>query len=161
MRKAALYKSVAFGGAALLVLGIIGLFTFGQSMKWVGHTNLAVSFIVTDISTGQPIPNAIIHVRAEPGGFCEQTDALEFTIATDDKGFAKHLCKRCMSFGSKSLFEDTFFAHLPSWWYQVTADGYSESNPEYLDVPKNASQVQHGKTTATITIPIGLAKAAA
>jgi hypothetical protein len=115
MRKASLYKWVAFIGAALLFLGIIALFTVGQSVKWVGHTNLEVRFIVADIRTGQPIQNAIIHIRAEPGGFCEETDALEFTIATDDKGFATRLCTGCMSFGSKSVFEDTFFVHLP-WW---------------------------------------------
>ena len=161
MQKAALYKSAALGGTALLVLGIIALLTVGQSMKWVGHTNLEVSFIVTDIRTGQPIANAIIHVRAEPGGFCEEPDTLEFTVATDDKGFAKHLCKSCMTLGSKSLFENTFFVHLPLWWYHVTADGYSETNPEYLDLPKNASRVRRGKTTATITIPIGLGKTAA
>ncbi len=140
MRARAIYKWLAFSGAAFFIVGIVLLFTVGQAITWVGHTDLEVRFVVTDANSGQPIPNATVHVRAEPGGFCENSDPKEFELTTDENGHATHLCKNCMCFGSNSLFEDTFAVHLPWWWFRVMADGYAGTDPEYLDMPQNLRQ---------------------
>lgn len=145
-----------------VVLGIVAaLPPLAQSIKWVGHTDLDVRFVVIDTDTGQAIPNATIHVRAEPGGFCEDTESREFTITTDANGHAMHHCKNCMCFGSESAFEDTFAVHLPWWRFHVTAVGYMDTAPQYLDVPKIRRQVQRGKPSATLEVPISLRKSAA
>ncbi len=151
--------SLVFGGAALLVLGVVALIPFGQSAKWVGHTDLQVRFVVSDATTEQPVPQAIVHIRAEAGGLCDDGGERKFTITTDENGHATHLCKGCMCFGSKSIFEDTFAVHLPHWWFHATAAGYSGTDPRFLDASKNAPQVQRSKGLATITVPIRLRKA--
>lgn len=150
------YKWLAI--AAVIVICVVALLPCAMTAKWVGHTDLQVFFVLTDADTGQPIPKAIVHVRAEPGGFCEETDTREFTITTDDNGHASHLCKSCMCFGSRGVLEDTFAAHLPPWWYHVSADGYASTEPEFLDDWKHARQVQRGKPFATIAVPIRLQK---
>src|SRR6478752_8971501 len=126
MRKGKFHKSLAFGGAALLVVGMVALFAIGQTAKWVGHTDLEVRFDVIDANTGQPIPNVTVHVHAEPGGFCADGDAQEFTIRADEHGHAMHLCKSCMCCGSSGLFENSFAVYLPFWTFHVTATGYSD-----------------------------------
>jgi hypothetical protein len=158
MRKRKFYKSLAFGGAALLVVALVALLTAGQTAKWVGHTDLEVRFDVIDANSGQPIPNATVHVHAEPGGLCADSDAQEFTIASDEHGHAMRLCKSCMCCGSRGLLEDTFAVYLPFWWFHATAAGYSDASADYLDVPKFRQQVRRGNPSATIAIPIPLRK---
>jgi hypothetical protein len=155
MQQRTAYKSLAFSAAALLIVAFIA---FGRTIKWVGHTDLDVRFLVTDADTDQSIPNATIHIRAEPGGFCDDPSQPAFTITTDENGHANHLCSNCMCFGSKGIFEDTFGMHLPSWWLHATATGYSATKPAFLNVPENTRQVQPGNRIATLSVPIRLRK---
>ena len=122
---------------------------------------LSVRFVVTDAETGQPIPNATIHIRAEPGGFCDDPQQSEFTITTDQNGHAKHLANNCMCFGSKGALTDKFGSHLPQWSFKATAAGYSTTDPAHLDLPRNARQVQRGNPFSTLSVPIRLRKIAA
>jgi hypothetical protein len=126
----------------------------------VGHTDLEVRFDVIDANTGQPIPNATVHVYAEPGGFCADSGAQEFTITADEHGHAMHLYKSCMCCGSNGLFEDTFAVYLPFWWFRATAADYSDTSADYLDAPKFRQEVRRGKPAATIALPIPLRKIA-
>ncbi len=144
--------------ALLFVSGLWIISICVQCVKWVGRTDLEVCFIVTDAETGQQIPNATIQVRAEAGGFCDDCERRKFTVAADGIGCAKHSCTNCMCFGSRSAFEETFVVHLPWWWFNAKATGYSDSEPEYLDLPGNIQRVQRGKPFATIVIPIRLHK---
>ena len=93
--------SFVFGSLVFLVIGLVAFFTLGQTTKWVGHTDREVRFVVTDAKTGQPVPSATIHVRvrAEAGGVFEDREQRDFTIATDEQGGAKSVCKSCMCFG--------------------------------------------------------------
>jgi len=161
MRKSTAWRWLIFATVAILVVGLVAFFTFGQTIKWVGHTDLEVSFVVIDADTGQPVPNATIHIRAEPGGFCEEPQQPEFTITTDENGHAKQLATNCMCFGSKGTFEDTFASHLPQWSFHATATGYSATDPAFLNVLETARQVQRGDPLATLSIPIRLRKNAA
>jgi hypothetical protein len=161
MGKRTFVHRLAFVGAAVVVLCAIVLLTVGQSMAWVGHTDLEVRFVVVDAKSNQPIPNAVVHFRVEPDGFCADCDTTEFKITTDANGQASHTCKNCMCFGTKGLFEDTFAVHLPSWWFHVAAEGYSETAPEYLDVPKYSHQVRRSERSATILVPMSLQSNAA
>jgi hypothetical protein len=49
------------------LIGVIGLLVWGydrsQTVKWIGSTNLAVEFIVTDAHSGLPIPGARVQIR--------------------------------------------------------------------------------------------------
>jgi hypothetical protein len=161
MRILAARKSLVFGSAAILVVGFVAFIVFGQTMKWVGHTDLEVRFIVTDAETGRLIRNATIHIRAESGGFCDDSPQREFTIATDENGEAKQFATNCMCFGSKGAFEDTFASHLPQWSFHATASGYSETDPANLNVSENSRQVQRGDPFATLNVLIRLRKDAA
>jgi hypothetical protein len=156
MRILASMKQLVIGSAALLAVGFILLLILGRTVTWVGHTDLEVCFVVTDADTGQPIPEAIVHIRAEPSGFCDDTAESQFTITPDSNGRAKYVCTNCMCFGSKGLLEDTYAVHLPWWWFHATASQYSATAPAYLDVPENVKRVQRGAPFATITVPIRL-----
>jgi len=149
-------KSLAFSSVTLLAGGIIALFVFGQTAKWVGHTDLEVRFVIIDSETEHPISNATIHIRAEPGGLCDDSTPPGSEITTDENGQAKLLATNCMCFGSKGLFEETFASHLPQWSLIATSAGYSATKPEALDVPENARRVQRGDPFAAVTVRIRL-----
>lgn len=157
IRKCMVYKTLAIG-SLLVAGGLVAFFAFGQSVRWVGRTDLDVRFIVTDAETGQPIPDATIHIRAEPGGFCADSPQPEFTLTTDDNGHARQLATNCMCFGSKGPFEESFGSHLPRWTFYATADQYSATDPAELDVLENAREVQRGDTLATLSVSIRLQK---
>jgi len=158
MRYRIKHKTLLFASVAIVVVGISAFFALGQSIKWVGHTDLEVRFLVTDAETGQPVSNATIQIRAEPGGFCNDPPQLEFAITTDENGHAKQRATSCMCFGSKGTFENTFALHLPKWSFHVTANGYSATDSTCLDIPANAQQVQRGDPFATLSVPIRLRK---
>lgn len=161
MQKRTAYRSLVFTSAAIIVVGLAVFLALGQTIKWVGRTDLEVRFVVTDSKTDQPIPNATIHIRAEPGGFCDDPLQLDFAITTDRNGLATQLATNCMCFGSKGAFEDAFASHLPQWWFHATATGYSATDPTYLDVAEHARLVHRGEQFATLTVPIQLRKDAA
>jgi len=146
---------------ALLVVGLVAFVAFGLTVKWVGQTDIELRFVITDAHTGQSIPNATIHVRAEPGGFCDEHPQKTFAITTDENGRATAMAKSCMCFGSKGTLKDTFGSHLPNWYIDVTAAGYSEAEPTYLDVAENARRVQRGEAFGTLLVPIRLRSDAA
>lgn len=147
---------VIYIAVALVPVTIGTVLQLGNSVKWVGRTDLLVQFCVTDAETGQPVSNATVGIRAEAGGFYDACAARRFTIATDTKGIAQHLCTNCMCFGSRSAFEDTYVVHLPDWWFHAKASGYSEAEPEYLNQPVHIVRVQRGKPSATLSVPIQL-----
>ena len=161
MNKRTANRLLVFASAAILVAGIVAFFVLGQTTKWVGHTDLEVRFVVTDDKTGQPIPNATVQIRAEPGGFCDDLPQVDFAMTTDKNGHATQLARNCMCFGSRGSFEDTFASHLPHWSFHATATGYSATEPAYLDVIDNVRQVQRGETFATLSVPIRLRNEAA
>ena len=145
----------------MLVVGLVAFFAFSQTIKWVGHTDIELGFVITDANTGQPIPDATIHFRTELGGFCDERPQKNFEITTDEHGRATELAKNCMCFGSKGILEDTFGSHLPNWWIHVTATGYSTTEPTYLDNAENARRVQRCEAFATLLVPIRLRTEAA
>lgn len=126
------------------------------SAKWVGHADLRVRFAVVNAATGEPIPGAKVHIQAERGGFCAECEAREFTLTTDTDGCADELCTSCMSFGSRSLWEDTWFIHLPWWRFHVTADGYEPMPATILDQPEYMKLAERGYPTAQLTVPVRL-----
>lgn len=141
---------------ALIPVAIGTVLHFGNSVKWVGTTDLMVRFCVTDAETGQPVSNATVGIRAEPGGVYGDRQARRFMTTTDVDGIVQQTCARCMCFGSRSAFEDTYFVHLPDWWFHATASGYVDSEPEYLNQPVHIVRVQRGTPSATISVPIQL-----
>ncbi len=157
MEKPATQRLVVLALAAIVVASL-AYFASDHSLKWVGHTDLEVTFVVSDATTGQPIPHATIHIRAEPGGFCADPFHPEFSITTDKHGHARQLSTSCLCFGSKGRFQDTFGSHLPRWSYHATADGYEATDRADLDVPENERRVQRGVSFATVSVSIQLRK---
>ena len=82
MQKRTAYRSLVFTSAAIIVVGLAVFLALGQTIKWVGRTDLEVRFVVTDSKTDQPIPNATIHIRAEAGGFCDDPPTRDFVPQT-------------------------------------------------------------------------------
>lgn len=142
----------------LACAGIPAFLTLAHTAKWVGSTDVAIQFVVIDTETGEAIPNAVIEVNAEQGGFCEDPGVPEFTFQADESGTVTHLSKRCMCFGSKSVFEDTFVSYLPPWRYRASAPGYVASDFEFLEAWENSKNVRRGKPYATLSLRIRLRK---
>jgi len=143
--------------ALVVFVGLVSLF-LGQTMKWVGHKDLEVRFLVTNAATGIPIANASVHVTVEPGGFCENGDQGDFVLMTDQNGLATRMSKNCMSFGSKSSLEDTFAIHPPAWRFYATGEGYANSEPRFAEDVKVARKVIRGDQYAILPIGIQLVK---
>ncbi|WP_010586814.1 hypothetical protein [Schlesneria paludicola] len=149
-----------FGITGMLVVATILLLPLLQGVRWVGRTDLEVRFLLTDRETGQPIPNATIHVRTGPGGFCRDRETREFTIVTDAHGNAKQMCEECMCSGSRSTFENTYNVHLPRWRFYATAIDYSATDPTDLEFGNTVQKVQRGDSFAVISLSIRLQKIA-
>jgi hypothetical protein len=145
--------------AGSLILVALVLVPAMEPIHWVGGTDLEIEFIVTDAVTGRPINGATIKVKSQ-GGFCPEGGKPRFSLVTDADGSVKRLCKDCMCFGTSGWNIDTYAVHLPWWFYQVTAEGYSPTQWTELDVPENDRQVQRGKPAAKLVIRIKLEKAA-
>jgi hypothetical protein len=142
----------------LIAIGVVAapfLISIEQQIYWVGHTDLEIECIVTDALTGDPIKGALIHVRSE-GGLCAEREEQQFELKTDANGSVKRLIKDCMCFGTRGRNIDTYFVHLPWWFYQVRANSYHPSEWTELNIPQNVRQVQRGKPAATLVVPIQL-----
>jgi hypothetical protein len=126
------------------------------STKWVGHADLRVRFAVVDAATAQAIPGAKVHILAERGGLCSDCEAREFTLTTDGKGHAEELATQCLTFGSRSLWENTWFIHLPWWRFHANTDGYEPLAPTNLDQPQYMQLAERGYPTAQLTVPVKL-----
>jgi len=125
---------------------------------WDGHTDLEVRFLVTDLQTYAPIPNATIHISAEPNESCCTPSKKQFTITTDQDGIARQIANDCHSSGTKGLFVDTFFSELPAWTYRVTATGYFESSPQIMEQSSPVERVQQAQSLAILMVVIPLRK---
>jgi hypothetical protein len=140
----------------LLVLGLL-LIPPRERFKWVGVTDLEIECVVTDAVTGEPLKGATVQVRSE-GGLWAERDEQQFSLVTDAGGSVKRLCKECLCFGTSGRNIDTYFVHLPWWYYQATAPGYAPSEWTYLDTPENVRQVQRGKPAAKLVVRTELKK---
>jgi len=145
----------------VLVVAAVGWYRErSQTIQWVGHKELEIEFVVTDADGGRPIPQATISIPAEKGGFCgDDRDEKRFTLTTDTNGVVKQSCGLCMCFGTKGPNVDTFATHLPYWWFQASAPGYSTSQEEYIDEIEYRRLVRRGETVARLTVTIALRKA--
>jgi len=149
----------------LLIASIaLPLLAFGfdriLTIHWVGSTDLEVTFVVADASTGKPIPNARVEIQSE-GGLYEERDRQEFVLVAAADGIARKECRSSMCFGTQSRlrFTDTFVVHLPSWRYRVVAQGFQSAEWADLDVLEFRRQVKRdapGK--AKLVIPVTLNK---
>jgi hypothetical protein len=111
-----------------------------QKIAWIGPTNLEVSFVVTDVATGEPIPGARIEVQSDDR-FCEEKEREEFVLFADAKGVARQVC-RSTCFGTESplKFRDTFGVHLPWWQFRAIAEGFEPGELTGLMQSKLAGQ---------------------
>jgi hypothetical protein len=148
--------------AAIVVTTALALWSYDRSVgiAWVGHTDLEVRFLVTDFTTGQPIPGGSIEIQSE-GGFYAENDLSQFALVADEGGIASKICRESMCFGRRSglRLTDTFAAHLPHWRFRAVAAGYEPSNPTELDVLEHRKRVHRTTATkdkATLDVPIVL-----
>jgi hypothetical protein len=143
---------------AILAIGGV-LLTALTSKTWgVGHTDVEVSFVVTDGETGGSLVEARVEIRKEKGGLCEDQEEKEFAIFTNHDGVARRVERKCMCFGTSSIFEDSFGTHLPRWLFRVSAEGYTPTRWSALEVYEHYRRVRRGKEVATLTVPIALRK---
>jgi hypothetical protein len=142
----------------LACAGILAFFTLGQKMTWVGSTDVAMQFVVTDAETGVPIPKAVVEVWSNVHRFCDEGDQPEFTIQTDESGTATQINKHWMCYGSESVFEKTFAVQLPEWCFRAKAQDYTRSDLEFLGTEEHQESVQWGKPHSTMSVPIRLFK---
>lgn len=143
--------------ASVLFLG--ALTSFGTAVAWVGYTNLQAEFVVLDAETGRPVPAATIDFRTEGGGFCcEDGEKNRYSMESDSSGRLLRTWTQCMCFGTKSLWKDSFFVHLPWLWFQASAPGYVASEWTYLDNRPYIREVKRGNGCATLTVVIRIRK---
>jgi hypothetical protein len=158
MKNRSRYLIVTVISVAILLGAVAALLPLATTAKWVGFTDIAIHFAVSDANTGLPVPHAKVHVQAREGGLCDAPPLPMFSLTTDGNGKAEHLATGCMCSGSDGAFEDTFSSHLPPWTFVAEANGYSTSAPQYLDALELAGKVQQSKPIPSVLVPIQLAK---
>ena len=121
--------------ACLTIFSFFGLAVWvidqSETALWVGAIELNVNFIITDASSGDPIPKARINIFNE-GGFYDGADEdreKPFDIRTDADGIGARLLRnnRCTGRQSRLRFTDSRRAYWPVWNLRVFADGYETS----------------------------------
>ncbi len=100
---------------AAIPLGV-GVYDGCRTVLWVGSIDLEIESVVSDASTGQPIPNALVEVDSE-GGLYADSKRSRFHLQTDEVGIARRLCRSCRCSGRQSnlRFTDIFSVALPCW----------------------------------------------
>ena len=129
-----------------------------QRVHWVGFKDIEIEFVVSNIDNRQLIEDAIIHIRAEEGGFCAEREKHDFTLRTDENGSAIRISKQCMCFGTSGWNIDTFAMHLPRWYYRVSARGYHGSELTEVETHENSRNVRRAEPAAKLTIAVALKK---
>jgi hypothetical protein len=124
-----------------------------ETIRWVGHTDLEITFLVVDEATAQPIPRARIEVHSE-GGLYEGVKHQDFALVADRAGRLKHLFKDSMCFGTTGPNIDTYVVHLPDWYYRASAPGFEPTEMTALDVLENRKRVRRGKQAATLEVEV-------
>ena len=146
----------------LLAIGLVPLLLWGcdtlTAIDWVGSTDLAVEFMVTELGSGNPLSGARVEVQSK-GGFYEEPNNGEFVLSADTSGVARKECRNNTCFGIRSGlgFRDTFAVHLPWWNFRVSAPGFQPS--EWFGI--NESAVRHpahrtGPGKAKLVVPVAL-----
>jgi hypothetical protein len=149
-------RLIAIGIVAGCLLGLLAAVPALSTVKWVGSRDLAVRFVVVDGATGHPVPEAAVQIEQAKSSRCETEMPEEFVLATDGNGTAAKTVKRCMTFGSRGLFEDTYYSHVPRWTFHVRADGYQPSRSWNLEEPEFARLVRRGENASELTVRIEL-----
>jgi len=114
----------------------------------VGKTDLEIEFLVTDESSGSPIPSAHLKVQTEDDSLSvmhevivdEQTD-IHGVVSTLQTGAV--CCWKRSTLG----FRDAFSVDVPMWRYRVSADGYEETDWFYLSL--EADQKRNGRVISS------------
>jgi hypothetical protein len=148
-------------GLAVVLYGL-DLHFKRNRIHWVGHSDLEITFIVTDAQTDQPIRGAKIEVLAEEGNLCERREKPPFHFNTDANGIAisfhKCMCSGTIgwSWGGRI---DTFHIHIPGWLLRVSAPGYTTTDPFWIETWENPRPVERGTDFAKLKVPVQLQKA--
>jgi hypothetical protein len=136
----------------------VWLYDAAMYTAWVGHTDLQVEFVATDVVTNQPIEGAKIEIQSE-GGFFRERNVKQFTLVTDGNGSATSICHDSMCFGTRSGFgwmRDSFAVHLPEWRADATAPGYGSSETIEIETLENRRKIERLRPGARLVVPISL-----
>ena len=126
------------------------------TVHWVGSRDLTIEFVVLDANPHLPIPGARLSFQDE-GGFYEgghDGGVKHYDLIADEHGRVFRVCPNSMCFGTSGSFKDTFAIHLPDWTIIASKDGYTNSEPLYVDVLENQKNVARLKHTATAYVQI-------
>ena len=144
-------------GLIAVVLLLLLLPPAGQTIAWVGSTDLEIEFIVLEVMTSDPVPGATIDIHSE-GGLYEEREPRDFALVTGPDGRMTYLCRNCMTCGRSGPKINTFAVSLPMWLYQVSAAGYETTGKIGLESTENHRNVQRGHPTSKLVLYISLQK---
>ena len=130
--------------AALVIVGLDALYPEGC---WVGRTTIALEFLVVDAETGQPVPAAILRLKAliRPEVAVETgRDGRVVVVIEADCG------------GRFSLFRRTRYIDYRGWNYTIEASVYQRSEGSLGDFTSDAQRYHApGAVPPPITIRLG------
>jgi hypothetical protein len=145
-------------GLVLLSGGAIAYF---QSSEWVGYTDLRIRFIVTDIETGESVPEAVTHLKLNDDALYGEPMTWTYAISPDKQGKAELLCRNCLCSGVDGLFQNTFDVKLPPYWLSVSAPNYVDSEWTELSVVGNRKRVKQCDSGSMLDVLIHVQKSRA
>jgi hypothetical protein len=148
----------------LLIVDLLALVVLAYDrvlmIHWLGSTDLEIRFVVTDIATGEPIPDAKIEIKSE-GGRYKDAKAENFTLTTNANGEASKNCYENWSSGTTSglRFTNRYGLYTPDWQYHGAAPKYKPSVWAGIEVFDKRNRPQRmGPRQHLLIIPIALQK---
>jgi hypothetical protein len=144
--------------AGLILIALIS--AFGTGMFWIGSTDLEITFRVTDATTGQPIPEAVIDIVGAEWNCCGDCNP-PLKLVTDDQGMVKKMCTQCTCTGYsgwKPFFRwtETFHTRTPSWQFFASSPKHEKTELIWIDELGIRHTRQRGATFSTMRVDISL-----
>lgn len=145
---------------ALSGVGTAFVFATSTTVRWVGHTDVTVRFVVTDAATGALLSGALIHINTDTPESRPDPETPQFALTTDARGEAEYHFHQLRCSGGQGSFENSYNLALPYWDIDATCTQYEPQKDVRLVSPETQRQVKPGALDRVISIPIRLARAA-
>ena len=143
-----------------VAVGLAVLIAGSGSARGVGYTDATVRFVVTDATTGVPLPGALIHINTNDPDTVPNPESPQFTLTTDPTGRAEYHFDHLKFSSASGWFENSYSLALPHWQIRETCTRYHAQEDVRLVTPETSRQFEPGVRDRVISIPVELQRAA-
>ena len=139
---------------------IIAILVGTSTVRWVGHTDATVRFVVIDAASGVPLADAQIQINTDTPKSRLAPQTPQFLLTTNGKGEADYRFHQLRCSGGRGWFENSYNLALPNWEIRVTSPHCEPRDDVRLVSSETQRQVGPGMHDRVIIIPVRLKRVA-